>query len=115
MPTPMMLPTINAIAVVRPNRAGGLAAVPAGAAGVWVVVDIVHLTFDSCSGLRRFGFICGAALPGQRSVRLPHPGAPRANALRSRGVWVCVAAGQRRSSHVGSVGPGGRRGLTLRE
>jgi hypothetical protein len=38
-----------------------------------------------------------------------------ANALRSRGVWVCVAAGQRRSSHVGSVVPGGRQGLTLRE
>src|SRR5262249_46833646 len=30
-----------------------------------------------------------------------------ANALRSRCVWVCVAAGQRRSTHVGSVGPWG--------
>src|SRR5215471_9226327 len=59
MPTPMMLPTINAIAVVRPNRAGGLAAVPAGAAGFWVVVDIVHLTFGSCSCFRRFELISG--------------------------------------------------------
>src|SRR5262245_46561725 len=68
MPTPMMLPTISAIAVVRPNRAGGLAAVPTGAVGFWVVVDIVHLMSDSCSGFRRFEFISGAAVRGLRSV-----------------------------------------------